>query len=153
MMSALIKRSIPIFTSVLALIWIYLGSNAYGFWEDKSGPAGGFFPVIIGCILLLVSVINIISAGSKTPEFSKDSFLLLGAAVTIFASSLVIGMIPALLAFMLIWLRAYEKQVWKTTLVTTGVMGAIVIGVFVLWLQVSFPKGILYEFIVYGLLG
>jgi hypothetical protein len=49
----------------------------------------------------------------------------------------------------IVWLKWYEKCSWKTTLITFAVIMAIVLGAFVLWLGVPFPKGLLYNLIMY----
>ena len=55
----------------------------------------------------------------------------------------VIGMLPTLALFVILWLKVLEKASWKTTLIILVIVMAIVIGVFVLWLGVRFPNGMI----------
>jgi hypothetical protein len=43
----------------------------------------------------------------------------------------------------------FEKYSWKTTFVGLVIIMAIVIGAFVMWLGVPFPKGLIYNLIAY----
>ena len=84
----------------------------------------------------------------KTTYPIESWFPALGV-IAIMLATLVIGMIPSLALFVILWLKWYEKYSWKTTLIGLAVIMAIVIGAFVMWLGVPFPKGIIYNWIAY----
>lgn len=142
------KMLIPIVTASIAVVFIYLGYFKYGFWHPSKGTLPGFFPVIVGLLLLLVSVLVFFAAlkeeGTRYPV--ENWYPAIGTmAVILF--TLIIGMLPSLAIFVLLWLRWYEKYAWKTTLIVFVIVMGIVVGAFMLWLGVPFPKGIIYEMI------
>ena len=47
--------------------------------------------------------------------------------------------------FVVLWLKLLEKAPWKDTLIILAIVMAIVIGVFVVWLKVQFPEGLIFE--------
>ena len=63
-------------------------------------------------------------------------------------ATFLIGLIPSAGLYVIVWLRWYEKFTWKTTLIAFAVIMAIVVGCFVLWLQVPFPRGIVFNAIL-----
>lgn len=141
---------IPVVTAVIAVVFIYLGITKYGFMHPMRGPLPGFFPTIIGFALLGVSALAF--AGSLKEErvgYSLENFYPALGVLAIILATLVIGMLPSLAIFVVWWLRYYEKYSWKTTLIGFAVIMAMVIGAFVLWLGVPFPKGLIYDLIAY----
>ena len=54
-------------------------------------------------------------------------------------------MIPAIILYVILWLRVVEKTPWKQTLIVLATIMAIVYGVFVVWLGVPFPQGFILE--------
>jgi hypothetical protein len=141
---------IPVVTALIAVVFIYLGITKYGFMHPVRGPLPGFFPTIIGFVLLAVSVLAFIgSLKEERVQFALENFYPALGVVAILLATFVIGMLPSLAIFVILWLRFYEKYSWKTTLIGFAVVMAIVIGAFVLWLGVPFPKGIIYEMIAY----
>ncbi len=140
------NQIIPIATAIMAIVFIYLGLGKYGFWHSSKGPLPGFFPVIISIVMLLASILSFaFSFKERIPVWPRDNWMaVLGAAFVIGATFLV-GMIPSVAIYVLAWVRGYEKCSWKTTIVTFAVIMTIVVGCFVLWLDVPFPKGLLYD--------
>ena len=101
---------------------------------------------MIASALLLVSIASFFqSFGEQKAVLPAINWLPALSVVLIIGASLLIGMVPSLALYVVLWLRYFEKYNWKTTLITTGFMMAIVIGCFVLWLGVPFPQGLLYE--------
>ena len=47
----------------------------------------------------------------------------------------------------MLWLKLVEKTPWKTTIIILLFLMALVIGVFVLWLGVPFPEGLIMDLI------
>ena len=141
-----LNQAIPLTTAAMAGVFIWLGITQYGFWSETKGPMSGFFPVVIASALLLVSIASFFqSFGEQKAVLPAINWLPALSVVLIIGASLLIGMVPSLALYVVLWLRYFEKYNWKTTLITTGFMMAIVIGCFVLWLGVPFPRGLLYE--------
>ncbi len=141
---------IPVVTAIIAVLFIYLGITKYGFWHDTRGPLPGFFPTIIGILLLGLSILAFFGSfkAEKTSYPIENWYPAIGV-VAIMLATLVIGMLPSLAIFVLVWLKWFEKYNWKITIIGLVVIMAIVIGAFVMWLGVQFPKGIIYNWIMY----
>jgi len=134
---------IPIITSLMAILWIVLGLKQYGFWDEFKGPRTGFFPTIIAIAMLAISIFAIVTSGkAEKPKFEKENWMAALGLLAMVLMSYVIGMELSILLFMILWLRIYEKCSWKTTIITTAVVMAIVVGAFRLWLQINFPLGL-----------
>lgn len=145
-MTALLKRLVPLCTALFSVVWIIYGFAAHSVWDSVRGPQSGFFPTLVAALLLVVSVIAVIQAESEPlPVFRADHFLLIGTIAAMYVMILAVGMFPTVLAFLIAWLRWLEKYPWKTTLTVAAVICAIVFGVFVLWLGVMFPKGLVFD--------
>ncbi len=143
---------IPVITAVIAALFIYFGITKYGFWHElRGGPLPGFFPpTLIGFALLALSFIAFLGSFKEVKTiYPIESWFPALGVIAIMLSTLVIGMIPSLALFVILWLKWYEKYNWKTTLIGLAVIMAIVIGAFVMWLGVPFPKGIIYNWIAY----
>ena len=141
-----LNQAIPLAMAAMAGVFLWLGLAEYGFWNDSKGPMSGFFPVVIAAALLLVSVATFFqSCAEKRPNLPVMNWLPAMGVVLIIGASLLLGMVPSLALYVVLWLRLFEKYDWKTTLITTTVIMAIVIGCFVIWLGVPFPQGLIYE--------
>lgn len=144
------KVLIPVCSALIAVVFITMGYFKYGFWHSAKGPLPGFFPVIIGTILLLVSVLSFISSFKEEgTSYPWENWYPALGAVAVMLATLVIGMLPSLAIFIVVWLKWYEKYPWKTTLIVFAIIMGIVLGAFVFWLGVPFPKGFIYEMIAY----
>ena len=131
-------------TAILGVIWVVLGFGTYGFWSAEEGPGAGFFPAIIGCVLVFFSVIECIrSFGRYEVKFDKDALFVVGSVAFILILNFIVGLLPALLAYYIVWLKCVEKYPWKKVILITLFYGAIMYGIFSLWLQVPFPTGLL----------
>lgn len=141
------RAVIPVITFALGVLWFLYGLRFYGWWGDN-GPASGFFPSIIGVILAGVSILAFLGArGKESPDYHKASFHPLLAALVTVGAALVIGFFPALFLYILGWLRFYEKFQWRKSLITAILTTALCYGVFVMWLQVPFPSGLVLNLI------
>ncbi|OON93482.1 MAG: hypothetical protein ATN32_08910, partial [Candidatus Epulonipiscium fishelsonii] len=120
----------------------------YTFIDQNNAPGSGFFPVLLGGALFIISIITLLNdAALIIPKFSKESFLLLAAVISVVIGSFLIGLLPSLFIYLLCWLKLVEKASWKTTIITIVSMSIIVIGVFVMWLGIYFPTGLLFSFL------
>ena len=140
------KTIFPLCTLALGILWIWLGVTRYGFWNAKTGPASGFFPIIVASVLVVFSIIAIFMSAKEEPaKYDIEVVHLVAAIVGILLSTYLIGLLWSLLIYVVLWMKFYEKMSLRTTLIATVVLGLIVYGTFVFWLQVPFPEGILLE--------
>ena len=143
------KSVIALACIAIAVVWMYLGITKYGLWDPKEGPLSGFFPTIIGGVLLISSVIYFIRSFSmEGAKYEKGAIQLTICMLVIFGASYLIGFLPTLLLFYIFWLRVMEKMPVRTIIIATVVMTAIVYGTFSMWLKVPFPEGLLFEMIL-----
>jgi hypothetical protein len=144
------KTLIPVCSGILAVFWFFYGIIRHGFWDELKGPMPGFVPALIAALLLLMSIFGVIHSfreaeAKKTPE----SWTILLAAFITFGLVSLAGMIPALMAFVFVWLKFYEKAGWKNTFIVLLVSFFIAYGVFAMWLEVPFPQGLLFDTLAY----
>ena len=144
-----IKQIMPLVIAAICVLFIYTGLTKFGFWDATSGPTPAFVPTIICVVLFVICILGFITSYKDTKEskFHKEEFLVIGAAVLIIAATFLIGLLPALAVYLLLWLKLVEKTPWKTAIIIFVVVMAIVIGVFVLWLGVPFPEGLIMDLI------
>ena len=141
------KQVIPVLGLCMAMAFAYIGLKDLGFWSSK-GPLPGFFPTIMGILMGAVCVIALLGSWKEqAPTYLKESWILVLAALMAVLSTFVIGLIPSVLLFIVLWLKVFEKAPWSATLKILAIMSAIIFGVFVFWLKVRFPLGIVGELI------
>ena len=140
------KKVIPIGTALVGLLFIFTGITKYGFWEHGKGPTPGFVPIIIATLMTAVSILAFVqSFKEEKPVFPWENTLVILAGAAIFGATFLIGLIPSVAIYVIVWLKVLEKCSWKQTITVFVVIMAIVLGVFVLWLKVPFPEGLLFE--------
>lgn len=142
------SRVIPLSTLLFACVFLYLGVTRFGFWHDAVGPLPGFVPSIIAALLIPVSLLALLQSGKAKPvRYSRSCYTVVLGVAAVMASTFLIGMIPSLALYLVVWLRRFGKASWRQTVITTFIMMGITIGVFVAWLNVPFPKGVLGQFL------
>ena len=141
------KVIVPVVTCAIGILFASIAFGQYGFWDSVAmKPTKGFFPGIISIGLIALSVLAFINGlKSPTAEFRLINWYVPLAVLLIIAATYVIGMIPSLLIFVLLWLKVYEKQTWTTTIIALLIVSFIVIGCFRIWLDIQFPIGFLGE--------
>ena len=140
---------IPVFTGLVAIVWLLHGGLRYGYWDPIRGPLPGLVPSIMAAALLFVSIIGIIhSLKEKVEPDRLENWTILIAAFGTFALVFLVGMIAALLVFVFVWMRLYEKESWKNTIIILIISFGISYGVFAFWLQVPFPRGLIMNTIM-----
>ncbi len=141
-----IMQVIPIVGILISVVFIYLGFAKYGFWDTFKGPRPGFFPIIISCLMLVASLVALATSyKEENIEWPKENWILPLSVLGIFVATFVIGLLPSIAIFVLLWLKKFEKCTWKTTLTVFVIIMAVVVGVFVLWLGIPFPKGMILD--------
>ena len=139
---------VPIGTMIFGLLWVFVGLRYHGWWNDGRA-ASGFFPVLAGGLLALISVLAFLSERMENPpEFFIFHLIPLLAAVLVVGIAMVVGFFPALMLYMIGWLRWYERYTWRLSTSITAITILAMYGVFSVWLRVPFPKGILVELIM-----
>ena len=143
------KVIVPVATCAIGILIASIAFGQYGFWDSVAmKPTKGFFPGIISIGLIALSVLAFINGlKSPTAEFRLINWYVPLAVLLIIAATYVIGMIPSLLIFVLLWLKVYEKQSWTTTIIALLIVSFIVIGCFRIWLDIQFPIGFIGELI------
>src|SRR3989339_845917 len=137
-----IRQLLPAVFIIISLVWIYIGMTQFGFWNPLRGGTPAFVPICIAVVLLVSSsVVLLMSFKEEKPSYTPLCFLFLLICLAIIGLSAVIGFLPSLLLFVLLWLKLVEKAPWKGTLIVFARLAAIGYGLFKLWLQVPFPEG------------
>lgn len=146
------KIIIPIIAFIIGLVFFCIGAFEYGFWDSVGQkPTKGFFPVIIAVALMALSVLAFIKGlrdKQKMVEFRLENWLVPIALILMILSSMVFGLILTVAAFIILWLKVYEKQSWKIVLIALLIVLFIVVGCFNIWLGIDFPMGIILDMII-----
>lgn len=138
------KVMIPAVAIVIGSVFLYLGLTEFGFWNEINGPLPGFFPSLASTLLIIISAFALKGSwGSEAPKFFGIELMVIAGCVAIMLTTFLIGLIPSVVLYLVVWLRVVEKTPWISTAKVAGFMSALVIGVFVLWLKVPFPMGLL----------
>ena len=138
------RALIPVVTAIVAIVFIAVGMIDFGFWD--AGPIPGFFPIIIAVVLLLASIASFIQVArdkdGKDVQYNRAELMVILGAAGIIIGSMVIGLILSCLVYLVLWLKLVEHAPWKHVIIIEAILAAIIIGVFVVWLQVQFPMGL-----------
>ena len=145
------KQIVPILTAIMGAVFAFVGFTQLGFWDTTQGegPMPGFFPSIIAIVMVITSIMAFIQSFKETEKASyhKDEIRVILCGCGIYIGSFIIGLLPVCYLMVILWLKLFEKETWKNTLIVTTVIAAITIGVFYIWLGVQFPMG-LFEYIL-----
>jgi len=141
-----IRQLLPAVFIVISLVWIYIGLTQFGFWNPLRGGTPAFVPICIATVLLISSsVMLLMSFKEEKPSYTPLCFLFLLICLAVIGLSAVIGFLPSLLLFVLLWLKLVEKAPWKGTLIVFASLAILGYGLFQFWLHVPFPDGFLFE--------
>lgn len=142
------RQMIPMGGLVFSAVFMYAGLTQLGFWGSK-GPLPGFFPVIMSVVFGVSSFLALLqSAKEDSHAMPKDAWTIILAVTATICAHLVIGLVPSLLLFVILWLKLVEKATWAATIKVLAIVAAVVIGVFQLWLKIRFPAGVLGAMLV-----
>ena len=103
-------------------------------------------PTIVGTLLVLFCVLMLISKvrrKEKAEKMDLKVLLPIGAMLLILLCNYLLGLLPACILVSFLWLLLIEKYSWKKALLISAIMFVCVYGIFRLWLNVPFPKGLL----------
>lgn len=134
---------VPVLSLIAGAYWVINGFD-YGFWVRK-GPGGGFIPIVAGAVLIVFSIVVIFTnIRDKEPcHFTRKAFVPVLAMVGLGVGCYVVGMIISMAFFVFLWLKAAEKRSVIESLLISVITTAILYGIFVMWLHVPMPKGML----------
>lgn len=138
------RALIPIATAVIAAIFIGVGLKDFGFWDNQ--PTAAFFPIIIAVVLLATSIlclVQVLRGKEAAPIYNKNELMVILGGGGIIIGCYVIGLILSCLLYLFLWLKVIEKASWKAVIIIEVFMAALILGVFVFWMQVQFPMGLL----------
>ena len=133
------RAFVPIATAILSLVFIGVGLNKFGFWDGQP------FPTIIAVVLFATSLMCLVQelrSNQASPSYNKNELLVILGAGGVIVGCWVIGLIPSCLLYLLLWLKAVERTPWKVVILIEVFMAVLIIGVFVIWMQVQFPMGL-----------
>ena len=137
------RALIPIATAIISLIFIGVGLKDFGLWEGQ--PTAAFFPIIIAVVLLatsLLCLVQVLRGKEAAPVYNKNELMVILGGGGIIIGWYVIGLILSCLLYLFLWLKVIEKASWKAVIVIEVFMAALILGVFVFWMQVQFPMGL-----------
>lgn len=121
-----------------------MGLFKYNLWVNN-GPGGGVFSVFAGTVMVICGGIVLMRAikSGKTASFEKDAVLMIIAAILTAVLCNIIGMIPALGLYIVLWLKLKEKMsIVNSALIGVGTAAFLWL-VFDLLLNVAVPWGFL----------
>ena len=141
-------RIIEIIMMIAGAVWAYYGLFEYGFTAN-GGPGSGFFPVIAGVVVVLLCALDIFNRISAClmltfiPSQLRPLFVLAYG----FMGIILLNLFGILIAGVLtcgIWLKFISKKNIVQSLAVACITTGVLYGVFVIWLRVPFPRGILF---------
>ena len=121
-----------------------MGLFKYNLWVN-SGPGGGVFAVLAGTIMVVCGgmlLMRFMKSNEKV-VFEKDAVLMIAAAIITAVLCSIIGMIPALGLYIVLWLKLKEKMSIVNSLLIGVGTAAFLWVVFDLLLNVAVPWGVL----------
>ena len=135
----------------LAVAYTATAAGRYTYWT-ATGPGSGFFPFWLGLVLAALSILLLASAVRRPdpgPAWLPTGHGAARFAVVVVVTALFIALLPLLgmalgtVVFLGVLLRMLEGHSWRATAAVA--VGAAVANwaVFVLWLRVPFPVGML----------
>lgn len=143
------KYLIPIASILFGGIFMGISLKEYQLWDSIKGPMEGFFPVVVGGLLVLVGIMDFLQAKNYIePIFDRENWYLVIGVLAVMAGSYLIGVLPGAYILAFLWLKVKEKYSWKITLLTIAFLLVLIIGVFVIWLDIPFQYGIIGDAIL-----
>jgi hypothetical protein len=142
-----------LFLLIVAIYWDVTAFTTLPLWRGTS-IAGGLLPAAISTIMIILIIYRLIKHfrnGDFKKEYFSESFkdvkwksylpILIGVAVILLAK--VLGLYITLTIMLLLWLRFLSGCGWGKAVLITVIVMAVIYGIFIAWLAVPLPKGIL----------
>ena len=135
----------------LAVAYTATAAGRYTYWT-ATGPGSGFFPFWLGIVLAVLSTLLLVSAVRRPdpgPSWiprghGAARFVVVVLVTAVFIALMpLLGMVLGTAVFLAVLLRMLEGHSWRATVAVA--VGAAVANwaVFVLWLKIPFPVGVL----------
>ena len=90
----------------------------------------------------LLCLVQVLRGKEAAPVYNKNELMVILGGGGIIIGCYVIGLILSCLLYLFLWLKVIEKASWKAVIVIEVFMAALILGVFVFWMQVQFPMGL-----------
>lgn len=140
------KYLVPIFAMAVGLFFVIYCHTHYEFYSPTQGPMPGFMPEVIGALLVIVGLLAFLQAKNEPDkELNPQNFGIVIAMGLVLIGNFIIGTLPSIGLFLVIWLKFISKYNWKTTLMIFVLIMAFVIGIFKIWMDIPFLPGIVFE--------
>ena len=138
---------------ILGIYWDVTAFTKLPIWRGTS-IAGGLIPAVastIMIILLLYRIFQRFRSGEMSGtviaqsfrEFDWKGFLPILIGICIIFVSKVLGLYITLAVMLFLWLKILSKCSVVRALVMTVIVMAVIYGIFIAWLHVPLPKGML----------
>lgn len=140
------KYLVPIFAMAVGLFFVIYCHTHYEFYSPTQGPMPGFMPEVIGALLAIVGLLAFMQAKNEPDkELNPQNFSVVIAMGLVLIGNFIIGTLPSIGLFLVIWLKFISKYNWKTTFMIFVLIMAFVIGIFKIWMDIPFLPGIVFE--------
>lgn len=129
----------------LGCAWTISGVRL-GIWRGAT-PASGFFPLVVGLLLTVLSCFNFIKQVKEIEKTKKLSlneckiviYYICCAVACALAINLV-GMFLTIIVGVILWFVFVAKYSYRRAFLLTLCIIVVIYAVFVLWLKIPFPK-------------
>jgi putative tricarboxylic transport membrane protein len=151
-------RSADRVTAVLLLAFAVAfsaGALKYYSWWGSGGPGSAFLPFWLGLVMALLALMMLLKS-LKKPDAGSDwlprgeglrhMLVVLGVTVVFVALLKVVGMILGTALFLVVLMRYLGRHRWWVTVAIAVAAAGFNWLVFVHWLRVPFPEGMLWTF-------
>jgi hypothetical protein len=124
-------------------------------WWGPGGPGPAFLPFWLGLVMALLAAAMLVrSLRQESPgetwlprgEGLRDLLVVLGATIGFVALLRVTGMVLGTALYLLVVVRYLGRHRWWLTLLVAGAAAGFNWLVFVRWLRVPMPEGMLWTF-------
>ena len=151
-------RSADRVTAVLLLalaVAFSAGALKYYSWWGSGGPGSAFLPFWLGLVMVLLALMMLVKslrnpwpgdAWLPRGEGLRDMLVVLGVTVAFVALLKVVGMILGTALYLLALIRYLGRHPWWLAAAIAFAAAGFNWLVFVHWLRVPFPEGMLWTF-------
>lgn len=131
------------------------GALKYYSWWGPGGPGSAFLPFWLGLVMALLALMMLIrNLKEKNPgeawlprgEGLRHMLVVLGVTAVFIALLKVVGMILGTALFLVVLIRYLGRHRWWVTVAIAVAAAGFNYLVFVHWLRVPFPEGLLWTF-------
>lgn len=142
------KAGFSFFFFIFSLVFTYMSFN-FEFLSDSGRPGAGFFPIIIGVLLLVFSGTSFIKdirekdTDKSELGFAKDILLLIVMMALMIFLLKWIGAVLSMVLFIFVILFKFNREKMLLNIIVSICFPLIIFAMFDLWLNAGLPKGFL----------